>query len=149
MKVFTIIAFLLLFFTVLQAEEDPILRIMVREADIVAHVKVLRLEEPLHIEPGLDEWESLCEILTPIKGKFVKGDQIRVRFLQSNTRMQVDALRMHNTEEYIVFLKGKAPTNLIFHPEKKEPAFNLLDRWLGITDYTSLLVHYMTIYVGS
>jgi hypothetical protein len=127
--------------------QDAVLAQMKKDAEIVAHVKVLDVEGGRIHEIGVEEWAALCEVVEPIKGPIKKGDKIRFRFNRFDALDHAEPMLVEKGEEYVVFLKGEAGGIRFASDDKLYAAYTLLDRWVGVLPYRFHLVHRLTEYL--
>ena len=127
--------------------QDDVLAQMKKDAEIVAHVKVLEIQGGDVFEAGVVEWFALCEVVDPIKGPIKKGDQIRFHFNQFGYHDELEPKPVEEGKEYVIFLKGEWGATAF--PSDKEPhvAYALLDRWVGVLPYSYYLVHRLKEYL--
>jgi len=127
--------------------QDAILAQMKKDAEIVAHVKVLDVQGGEMDEMGVEEWAALCEVVDPIKGPIKKGDKIRFRFNRFTFLDHAEPMLVEKGKEYVVFLKGEEGGIRFRSDDKLYVAYTLLDRWVGALPYHFHLVHRLTEYL--
>lgn len=127
--------------------QDAVLAEMKKDAEIVAHVKVLDVEGGKVDEIGVEEWAALCEVIDPIKGPIKKGDKIRFRFNRFDFSDHAEPMLVEKGKQYVVFLKGEAGGIRFASDDKLHVAHTLLDRWVGVLPYRFHLVHRLTEYL--
>jgi hypothetical protein len=120
--------------------QNGILVEMKKNAEIVAHVKVIELDGGEMDEVGVQEWAALLQVIDPIKGPVKTGDKIGLRFNRFIFAAGTEPLAVEKGKDYVVFLKGETG-RVQFHADD-EPctAYAFLDRWVGALPYHVQLV---------
>lgn len=127
--------------------QDHVLAQMKKDAEIVAHVKVLEVQGGYVLEVGVVEWVALCEVVDPIKGPIEKGEKIRFRFNRFEFLDNAEPMLVEKGKEYVIFLKGEAGGVRFASDDKLYIAYELLDRWVGALPYHFHLVHRLKEYL--
>jgi hypothetical protein len=127
--------------------QDDVLAQMKKDAEIVAHVKVLEIQGGDVFEAGVVEWFALCEVVDPIKGPIKKGDQIRFHFNQFGYHDEMEPKPVEKGKEYVIFLKGEAGGIRFTSDDKLYVVYELLDHWVGALPYHFHLAHRLKEYL--
>lgn len=120
MKTHTVLALLILAGCLSAHGQDDILRVMTKQAELIARVEVLDLAGGMIEEAGVENWTATCRVLTPIKGTLKQDDKIKIDCSRVVFK-EKEPLRFEKEREYIVFLR---PTSWgVYVP---------IDHWVGI-----------------
>lgn len=120
MKRRTVLAMLIVTSCLSAHAQDDILRVMTKQADLIAKVEVLEIVGGMMEEAGVENWTATCKVLTPIKGTLKQNDKIRVDCSRVVFR-EKEPLRFEKEREYIVFLRTTSWG--VYVP---------IDHWVGI-----------------
>jgi hypothetical protein len=119
--------------------QDEILREMVDRSDLVAHVKVLKVQGGQTEEIGVEEWVALAEVVTSFKGQISPNEELRIRFNVFAFGKEREKPIMTPEKEYLVCLKGIEGEARFSEDRKMYPAHSLVDRWVGALPYSHQL----------
>jgi hypothetical protein len=109
--------------------QDTVLKVLLEQSEVIAHVKVLTVEGGQFDEQGVEECTAECEIVDPIKGTLEKEGKLRFHF---------NRYVFHKVEEPVIVEKGRQYLLFLLGPPKDQkmiPPFRLVDRWIGALPY--------------
>ena len=127
--------------------QDGVLAQMKKDAEIVAHVKVLEVQGGVFHEVGVEECAALCEVVDPIKGPIETGEKIRFCFKRFEFLDHTEPMLVEKGKEYVIFLKGEAGGIRFASDDKLYVVYELLDHWVGALPYHFYLVHRLKEYL--
>ena len=125
--------------------QSQILRLMQKQADVIARVKILDSEHGVSIN-SIGSWDTvvaLCVVVEPIKGSLKKGEQFRFSYYRS---LKSEGKRkpglVEKGKDLIVFMTStQMAKQTDTSGQVTEVLFGeLIDKWVGVIHYQPALV---------